>query len=161
DVTVEYAKASPNDIAIRITAANRGPVAATLHLLPTLWFRNTWSWGRSGESYWPKPRLARTAPGTIAAQHASLGRFQMVAGAGPFGKHPTLLFTENETNFERLFGAANASPWVKDAFDAYVVHGQDDAVNPEHVGTKAAAHYRVEVPARDAISLHLRLFAED
>ena len=161
DVFVEYAKASPNDILIRITAANRGPAAATLHLLPTLWFRNTWSWGRTGESYWPRPRLARTAPGTIQAEHAALGRFQMVAAAGPFGKDPTLLFTENETDFQRIFNVANPNPYPKDAFHAYVVNGRADAVNPARTGTKAAAYYKVEIPAREEVSLRLRLFAED
>src|SRR5256712_235346 len=126
DVTAEYAKASPEDILVRLTIANRGPDAAPLHVLPTLWFRNTWSWGRTGEGYWPKARLARAGEGTIVAEHASLGRYRLVAEGAP-----ELLFTENETNVARLFGAANPSPWGKDAVHDYVVHGRADAVNPE------------------------------
>src|SRR5213076_1175016 len=155
DVTAEYAKASPEDILVRLTIANRGPDAAPLHVLPTLWFRNTWSWGRTGEGYWPKPRLARAGDGTIVAEHASLGRYRLVAEGAP-----ELLFTENETNVARLFGAPNPSPWVKDAFHDYVVHGRADAVNPEGVGTKAACHYRLEIPAGGAVTLQLRLTAD-
>src|SRR5581483_6333159 len=110
DVTVEYAKAAPDDIAIRVTIANRGPDAATLHVLPTLWFRNTWAWGRTGEGYWPKPTLGRAADGTIIAEHASVGRFRLSADAGG-----TALFTDNETNVARVFGAPSAPSYVKDA----------------------------------------------
>jgi hypothetical protein len=155
DVTAEYAKATPEDILIRLTIANRGPEAASLHVLPTLWFRNTWSWGRNGEGYWPKPRLARAAAGTIVAEHASLGSYRFVADG-----NPELLFTDNETNAARLFSVSNASPYVKDAFHQYVVGGRPDAVNPELVGTKAAAHYVVDVPAGGRVVLHLRLTAE-
>src|SRR5204863_2543543 len=122
DVTAEYAKAAPDDILIRLTIANRGAETASLHVLPMLWFRNTWSWGRSGEGYWPKPRLARADAGTIVAEHASLGRYRLVADSGP-----ELLFTDNETNVARLFGGSNSTPYVKDAFHEYVVHGRVDA----------------------------------
>jgi len=155
DVTIEYAKASPDDVLIRLTIANRGPEAAPLHVLPTLWFRNTWSWGRTGEGYWPKPRLARAGDAVIAAEHASLGRFRLAAEG-----RPALLFTENETNVARLFGAPNASPYVKDAFHEYVVHGRTDVVNPEGIGTKAAAHYVLTLPPGGEARLHLRLTAE-
>jgi Mannosylglycerate hydrolase MGH1-like glycoside hydrolase domain len=161
DVIAEYAKASPNDLLIRITVANRGPEKVTLHLLPTLWFRNTWSWGRSGEGYWAKPRLARSGDGTIEAEHESLGRWQMVAGLGPSGQRPTLLFTENETNVERLFGGTNASPYVKDAFHRYLVQGETRAVNPAQNGTKTAAWYRLDVPAGGEVSVRLRLFSSN
>src|SRR5439155_1102931 len=137
------------------TSANPGPDAAPLHVLPTLWFRNTWSWGRTGEGYWPKARLARAGDGTIVAEHASLGRYRLVAEGGP-----ELLFTDNETNVARLFGAPNPAPYVKDAFHDYVVHGRPDAVNPEGVGTKAACHYRLEIPAGGAVTLQLRLTAD-
>ena len=152
DVFVEYAKASPEDILIRITAANRGPAAATLHVLPTLWFRNTWSWYTDAA----KPRLAETdgPEGTrvVAASHADLGeRFLYCA------PDTTLLFTENETNTERLFGTPNASPWVKDAFHEYVVHGRTDAVNPERTGTRAAAHHRLTIDAGETAEIRLRL----
>ena len=154
DVAVEYAKASPDDLLIRITIDNRGPQAAVLHLLPTLWFRNTWSWGRSGEGYWTKPSLARDGADAIIAAHESLGAYRLTVEGTP-----ELLFTENETNHERLYGSANASPYVKDAFDAYVVHGRTAAVNPDATGTKAAALYRLDVPAGAARVVRLRLTA--
>jgi hypothetical protein len=164
DVVAEYAKAAPDDILIRITVSNRGPERADLHLLPTLWFRNTWSWGREGEGYWGKPALRQKSDGSIEAEHASLGRYTFAAGAageGPDGEHPVLLFTENETNVARLFGGANESPFVKDAFHEYVIHGRHDAVNPEGVGTKAAALYRLSIPAGRQVTVKLRLSAGD
>jgi len=161
DVFAEYAKASPNDVLVRLTIANRGPETARLHVLPQLWFRNTWSWGRSGEEYPAKPSLSRQADGTILAEHASLGRFRLAAAPGPDGRAPEWLFTENETNGQRLFGTANTSTWVKDAFHERVVNGREEAVNAAGVGTKAAAHYVLEVPAQGKAVLHLRLFAED
>ena len=161
DVIAEYAKASPNDILIRVTLANRGPEASRLDVLPTLWFRNTWSWGRTGEGYWPKPRIRHAGEGSLLAEQASLGRFRFAAGAGPEGRLPGFLFTENETNAARLFDAPNGAPYVKDAFHEYVVQGRSDAVNPEMTGTKACALYRLEVPAGGGITLRLRLSAED
>jgi len=148
DVFVEYAKASPDDILIQITVENRGPEPATLHLLPTLWFRNTWSWG--GDA--PRPALRQAAGGLIAASHPDLGeRFLACEGAS------ALLFTENETNTERLFGTPNRTPYVKDALHNCIVHGRSDAVNPERVGTKAAAHYPLTVEARKSQTVRLRL----
>jgi hypothetical protein len=157
DVFVEYAKAAPDDVLIRITAANRGPEAAPLHVLPTLWFRNTWSWGRTGEGYWPRPRISAEPAGSLLAAHASLGEFRLTVGRAPV--EPTLLFTRNETNAERLYGFPNSEPYVKDAFHEYVVRGRKDAVDPGHVGTKAAAHYELDVPARGETTLELRLRA--
>jgi hypothetical protein len=151
DVFAEYAKAAPDDILIRVTAVNRGPEKAPLHLLPTLWFRNTWSWGRTGEGFWPRPEIRRGEKGVVAA-HASLGRFRLECeGAGEW------LFTENETNAERLFGAQNRSRYVKDAFHERVAGGNTDAVNPELTGSKAAAWFRFEVPAGEAVTVRLRL----
>jgi hypothetical protein len=149
DVFVEYAKASPEDLLIRITAWNRGPAPATLHVLPTLWFRNTWSWG--GDP--PRPLLRQSeAQGVIAASHPELGeRFLYVEDAG------TLLFTENETNSERLVGVPNRTAYVKDGIHEYVVHGRQHAVNPERSGTKAAAHHRFEVAAGESQTVRLRL----
>ncbi|MEW6272985.1 MAG: glucosidase [Thermodesulfobacteriota bacterium] len=152
DVFVEYAKASPEDLLIRITVANRGPDAATLHLLPTLWFRNTWSWSANV----PRPRLVerRAADGAraVAASHADLGeRVLLCEGA------PELLFTDNESNTQRLFGEPNASRWVKDAFHERVVHGAAHAVNPERRGTKAAAWYVIDVPPGGERVVRLRL----
>ncbi len=152
DVVVEYAKSSPEECFIRIAATNRGPETATIHLLPTLWFRNTWSW-------WPgpeKPRLAAakglSGASAVAASHPELGdRWLYCEGA------PPLLFTENETNTERLFDTPNASPYVKDAFHACVVHGKTDAVNPAAAGTKAAAHYHLEVGAGQSVEVRLCL----
>ncbi len=155
DVTIEYAKASPDDVLIRITVANRGPEAATLHVLPTLWFRNTWSWGRKGEGYWAKPTLARQPDGTIAAEQDSLGRYRLAVEGTP-----ELLFTENETNVERLYGGPNPTPYVKDAFHEYVVHGRTEAVNPARVGTKAAALYRLDIAAGESRVVRVRLTAE-
>ena len=159
DVVAEYAKAAPDDLAIRVTVTNRGPEPAALHVLPTLWFRNTWSWGRTGEGYWRRPRMARAGEGTILVEHESLGRYRLDAAAGPDGALPALLFTENETNAAQLFGGANPTPWVKDAFHEYVVRGRTEAVNPEGTGTKAAAHYAPVVPAGGAVTLELRLRA--
>src|SRR5262245_40798954 len=160
DVLAEYAKAAPDDILVRVTVANRGPEAARLHLLPTLWFRNTWSWGSAyEEGRWPKPHLEQVGVSTIAAEHTTLGRFRLTPAPGPDGKTPPLLFTENETNGACLYGSANASPYVKDAFHEYVVHGRRGAVNPTLRGTKAA-HYRLEIPAHAQQTVSLRLSVE-
>jgi hypothetical protein len=131
DVFVEYAKNSPEDILIQISVCNRGPEAATLHVLPTLWFRNIWSWNQGA----PKPLLkqvpGRTNARTVEAHHAELGdRFLYCEGEVP------LLFTENETNNERVFGTPSASRYVKDGINNYVVSGQQDAVNPD-MGTRS------------------------
>ena len=162
DVTVEYAKASPDDVLIRITVANRGPDAAQLDLLPTLWFRNTWSWGRSGSEYPARPRLQRESATSIVADHETLGRFRLAVGAGPDSAVPALLFTDNETDAARLFGTPNPSPFVKDAFHRRIVEGRADAVNPAGRGTKAAAHYRftLEPGAETTVRLRLTVDAE-
>ncbi|PYQ48314.1 MAG: glucosidase, partial [Acidobacteria bacterium] len=160
DVFAEYAKASTDDVLVRITLANRAAEDAPVHVLPTLWFRNTWSWGRQGEGYWGRPNLVQDGEGRIRAEHATLGTFLLAAGPDPAGRIPDLLFTENETNFARLFAAPNLGPYVKDAFHEYVVRGRAEAVNPARVGTKAAAHYRITVPARGEVVLVLRLTAE-
>jgi hypothetical protein len=156
DVLVEYAKATPDDLVIRITATNRGPDPAPLHLLPTLWFRNTWAW-RDGV---PRPSLVRRPDGAIAASHPTLGPFRLVVGPGPDGRRPEWLFTENETNDLRLFGGPNRTPWVKDAFHERIVGGRREAVNPDGRGTKAAAWVASEVPAGGTVGLRLRLFPE-
>jgi len=161
DIFAEYAKASPNDILIRITAVNHGPEPARLDIVPTLWFRNTWSWGRTGEGYWPKPSIRKGDDGLLLADHASLDRFRLAAAPGPDGTLPTFLFTENETNARRLYGTPNSSPFAKDAFHDYVVHGKKDAVNPDGAGTKAAALYSFVVPAGGEVVLRLRLFSEE
>ena len=148
DVFVEYAKGSPEDILIEITVYNRGPEPATLHLLPTLWFRNTWSWGGAA----PRPVLRQASSQAIAASHPELGeRLLSCEGAA------ALLFTENETNTERLFHTPNRTPYVKDGIDSFIVHGRREAVNPAQTGTKASAHYPVTVGARESRTVRLRL----
>jgi hypothetical protein len=149
DVFLEYAKGGPDDILIQITAHNRGPEAARLHVLPTLWFRNTWSW-KAGT---PKPDL-RESKGAIRATHPELGEYTLFCDGAP-----ELLFTENESNLQRLWGQPNASPWVKDAFHEYVVSGNTGAVNPAKTGTKAAARYILDIPAGGSATIHLRLSA--
>src|SRR5262245_47227555 len=148
DVFAEYAKASPEEILIRVTVYNRGPEPATLHVLPTLWFRNTWSWG----GHAARPLLRQTAPGIVAASHPELGE-QILSCEGT----PALLFTENETNTERLFGKRNRTPYVKDGVHACVVDGRRDAVNPEQTGTKVSAHYWLTVAAGQSQTIRLRL----
>ncbi len=160
DVFVEYAKAGVNDVLVRITAANRGPDASTLHLLPSLWARNTWSSGCQSEGCWVKPRLTFAKDGAIHANHASLGTYRLNFGEAPGGAAPTVLFTENETNTRRHYGVEPETPYVKDAFHDYVVHGKRDAVNPKQAGTKAAPLYVLDVPARGEIVLKLRLTEE-
>jgi hypothetical protein len=147
DVFVEYAKADPEDVLIRISVHNRGPETAQIHLLPTLWFRNTWSWGEAG------PKLGLTGcDGGIGAEHSLLGKVTLECEAAG-----ELLFTENESNAVRLWGQPNPSPYVKDAFHEYVIHGKREAVNPSRTGTKAAAHYVLDVPPNDARVVRLRL----
>jgi hypothetical protein len=157
DVFVEYAKAAPEDILIRITICNRGPEAATVHLLPTLWFRNTWSWGRDGDDYWSKPELRSNEAGSILAHHESLGDFILRSQPLRGGTYPTALFTENETNYSRLWGVSNSQPYVKDAFHRYVIAGESEAVNREQIGTKAAFWYPLDVPGGSEQIIRLRL----
>jgi mannosylglycerate hydrolase MGH1-like protein/glycosyl hydrolase family 63 len=157
DVAVEYAKAAPEDLLIRITVTNRGPDAAPLHLLPTLWCRNTWAW----DDAVPRPRLRR-GPATkgassIVVEHREFGgAYQLYADDAP-----ELLFTENETNQRRIHGAENPTPFVKDAFHELVVHGQAGAVNPAQEGTKAAAYYRLLVAPGESTVVRLRLVDGD
>jgi hypothetical protein len=160
DVIAEYAKAAPDDVLIRLTVGNRGAEAARLHLLPTLWFRNSWAWGRTHEDGDGKPRLELTADGSVLATHATLGPFRFVAGTAPDGTPPSWLFTENETNAERLFKAANSSPYVKDAFHDYVIAGHKNAVNPANHGTKAATYYILDLAAGAEVIIRLRLFPD-
>jgi hypothetical protein len=152
DVFVEYAKRSPEDILIQISVCNRGPEPAKLQVLPTLLFRNTWTWWAGT----PKPVL-KQVPGkkgyqVVAASHTTLGERYLYAEG-----EPQLLFTENETNNERIFGTPNSSPWVKDGFHNYVVHGKQEAVNPERIGTKAAAQYQLNVGSGQTATIRLRL----
>ena len=152
DVFVEYAKASPEDLLIQITVHNRGPEPATLQLLPTLWYRNDWAWG--DDLARPSLRqLAQDKTGGIAAlSHRDLGeRFLYAQGAS------ALLFTENETNAQRLFGAPNSTPYVKDGINNFIVHGQEEAVNPDQSGTKVSAHYSLTLGSGESRTVRLRL----
>jgi hypothetical protein len=150
DVFVEYAKATPEDLLIQITVCNRGATPAKLHLLPTLWFRDTWSNGGGGK----RPTLEQRDGRTIAASHSELGDWLLHAeGAG------RLLFTENETNTQRIAGSPNRTPYVKDGINEYIVHGCVDAVNPAQRGTKAAAHYSLTVKGGASATVRLRLGA--
>ncbi len=152
DVFVEYAKESPEDILIKISLCNRGSESATLHLLPTLWLRNTWSWGDN----LPKPALKQVQSkknmSVVEASHEALGkRYLYCEGDVP------LLFTDNETNTERIFGDPNSSPYVKDGINNYIVHGRKQAVNPDRVGTKVSAHYILDVGGGETKVIRLRL----
>jgi hypothetical protein len=160
DVFCEYAKAAPDDLCIRITVFNRGPETAALHVLPTLWFRNTWCWGRMGEGHTAKPVVRLAGETTLLAQHEQLIPMRLAFDSAPTAGIATL-FTDNETNQARLFGAANTTRYVKDAFHQFVVEGDATAVNPAREGTKAAVHYQFEVAAESEIVLRLRLFAEE
>jgi hypothetical protein len=151
DVFVEYAKADPKDILILISVHNRGPETAEIHLLPTLWFRNTWS----GDKDSSKPTIRQVEKGSVLASHGQLGDWTLDCDGSP-----DLLFTENESNTSRLWGQSNASPYVKDAFHNYVISGNGEVVNPNKTGTKAAAHYLLKVPAGGSKAVRLRLSAK-
>ncbi len=152
-MTAEYAKNTPDDIVIRLTVVNRGPKMATLHLLPTLWFRNTWAW-KPGVA---KPLLEQTrspceTEATVMAQHESLGEMWWICD-----RPDQFLFTENETNFERLFNSPNHSPYVKDGINNCVVNGDAAAVNPREMGTKVSACYRRILDPGESWTVKLRL----
>jgi hypothetical protein len=160
DVQAEYAKAAPDDVLARITVRNRGPARAPLHLLPTLWFRNTWSWGGHGENFPPRPEIVLHGS-TLRATHSTLGVFSLAADVVDGAPEPVPLFTDNETNFARVFGVPNAQPYVKDAFHEYVIQGRQNAVNPARTGTKAAFHYRLELDPGASVVVRLRLAPAD
>ena len=148
DVFIEYGKADQEDILCRISVVNRGPDPASIHVLPHIWFRNTWSWGYGR----PKPELRALDEKTIYTNHRHLGErwWYIETDATP------LLFAENETNYQRLFGAPNASPYVKDGINDAVVHGNLERVNPERWGTKAAAHLGTIVPPGETFTVRVR-----
>ena len=151
DVFVEYAKAAPSDILIQISLCNRGPATASLHVLPTLWFRNTWTWWPDQ----PKPSLRQMRGQntvTIETSHAELGGFLLHCDG-----NPPLLFAENDTNNEGIFGSPNTTPYVKDGINDYVVSGRQNAASANKTGTKAAAHYQLNVGAGETAIIRLRL----
>ena len=167
DIFVEYAKATAEDILIRVTISNRGPETAALDVLPTLWFRNIWSWFPGVD----RPSLTlHTSPTTpqsykvVAANSSQTANDAQVATGSYLGPRwlycdaaSDLLFTENETNFARLYGSSNATPYVKDSINDYIVHGKQDAMNPAHTGTKVAAHYHLTLAAGETQTIQLRL----
>jgi hypothetical protein len=150
DVFIEYAKAGPDDILVRITAHNRADQPAPLHMLPQLWFRNTWSWGYGT----PKPDLFAANPGLIVAKHPDLPDYHLYVDGDA-----ELLFCDNETNAHRLYGQNGAHGYFKDAFHEYIVRGDRHAVNPDQRGTKAAVHSTHTVPAHGSVEVRLRLSA--
>jgi hypothetical protein len=160
DVLIEYAKASPEDILIRIQAINRGPERASLELLPMVWFANTWSWGIDER----RPRMRRedavTDPAAIRIHHFDLPLRWLVC-ENTAGKPPELLFTENETNYKRLYGTENLARFTKDGINDYVVHGNSEAVNPKQLGTKAAARYQFDLAGGGSAVIRLRLTLEE
>jgi hypothetical protein len=161
DILVEYAKASPNDIGIQITVSNRAAHPAPIHILPSLWFRNTWSWGRTGEGYTARPSLALDGDGLIVSDHPTLGRFYLTIDGSSIPEGVTPIFTENETNYERLFKSKNIVPHVKDAFHEYVIRGDHSAINPKLEGTKGAFHLAYMLPAHAERVIRLRLYSNE
>src|SRR6266700_3398790 len=149
DVIVEYAKADVEDILIKITATNHGPETASLNLLPTIWFRNTWSWNQNGTA---KPNLGKVKDGVIELNVNGLGKRWLYCDDSP-----ELLFTENDTNTQRLFNSTNGSHFVKDGINDFIIHGSHEAVNSEHVGTKAAANYKLTIAPGETATIRLRL----
>ena len=159
DVFVEYAKHEPEDILVRITVVNRSSEDAVIHVLPQLWYRNSWSWGCSHEGCEMKPQLRGMGEGQVRGTHPSLGVTNWSVAPGPDGKPPEILFTENESNLERLWDSPNPTPYVKDAFHRYVVNGEQAAVNHAGRGTKTAAHYVLAIPAGGQVVLKSRISA--
>jgi hypothetical protein len=157
DIEIEYAKARPDDILIQLTVHNRHNKTAPLHIIPTVWFRNTWSWGRTGEGYTTKPSISALKSGHFALLHPQLDPVVFIADAAHNGSKPTPLFTDNESNRWRLFGGENETPYVKDAFHNYLIHNQTSAVNPKLVGTKAGLLYSLDVPAHGSVQLRFCL----
>ena len=158
DVVQEVAKRSPEDILWRITITNRGPDAAPIHILPTLWFRNTWSWDIDRENLSSKPIITGTPEG-LRAVHESLGEFRFLVDPPTPRTKLKWLFTENDTNSESFGGPANPSPYVKDAFHRHLIHGEKNAVSPKPQGTKAAAHLSFDIPPGKTITVRCRLHA--
>jgi Glycosyl hydrolase family 63 C-terminal domain len=155
DVVVEYAKAGVDDLLIKVSVTNRGPEPANLHLLPTAWFRNIWSWGNTDA----RPNLSQvrsSSTGVVELKHPQFGTRWLHCEDSP-----ELLFTENETNARRLYGVESRTPYVKDGINDYIVHGAKDAVNPEKRGTKVAAHYDLKIGAGETVITRLRLTDAD
>jgi hypothetical protein len=160
DVIAEYAKAAPDDVLIRITVANRGPDPADLWLLPTLWFRNAWSWGCTHEGCYLKPLMKVSGDYGVMTDHMTLGRFSLEIDPANAAEPPRWLVTDNETNVQRLFGQPNPTRLVKDAFHEAIIHNQAGVVAADGRGTKAAPVYRMTLQPGESRSFRLRLFPE-
>lgn len=161
DVQVEYTKETPNNLLIKYTISNRGNRDAPLHILPTLWFRNTWSWGSPYEGSTAKPRMWVSSQGYVTAAHETLGTFHLAGDVTSCGTTHEWLFTDNESAPEFMGHNATVSAYTKAAFHKYVVDKDRKAINPKKLGTKAAAHYVTKIPAGKTIELRLRLWSED
>ncbi|MBI1344828.1 glucosidase [bacterium] len=161
DVQMEYAKATDNDTLIRLTITNRGPDAATIHVLPQFWFRNTWSWGCEHEGCWAKPRIWNDGGPGLLTEHETLGRFRLFASAASDGAAGPWLFTENETNYPRLYQSVAPGRYFKDGFHDYVIQQQATAVNTKAVGTKVAAHYVLTIEPGCEVRIPLRIASDD
>ncbi len=157
DIWAEYAKGGPDDVLIRIIVNNRAAQAARLWLIPTLWYRNTWSWGCKHEACGSRPSLKRTGGFLVEGEHVTFGKHYWLAGPGPDGRPPEFIFTENETNTQRLFGVPNQSPHVKDAFHELLIAGSAGAANAAQTGSKAGAVYRLELGPQSEVQIRLRL----
>ncbi|CAG2185186.1 Uncharacterized protein YMR196W [Mytilus edulis] len=185
DVTADFCKASPNDLLGKYTVVNRGPDPAIIHVLPQIWFRNVWSWGEANYCCpEKKPYLKQVGHNKVLCYHPTLGicqsqrvfssgddvieeqaerttyPFYFEVDVGPENHPPQLLFTENDTNYEKLYGTGNQSPYVKDAFHEYIVKGNVKAVNPQHIGTKCGAHYSVFLNPGQKAQIRIRLYYE-
>ncbi len=152
DIFAEYAKNDPEDILIKITIANRSSVPAFLNFLPTLWYRNTWAWGCKTEYCLTKQQMWLKQPGVVTGIHESLGKFHFY-----YDSRATPLFTDNETNFEKLFGAPNRSKYVKDAFHQYIIHGEKGSINPKEIGSKFSPLYSLNLQGGESQEFHFRL----
>ncbi|HVT89852.1 MAG TPA: hypothetical protein VHD56_13440 [Tepidisphaeraceae bacterium] len=161
DVFAEYAKSSPNNILIRLTVVNRGPEQASLHFIPTVWYRNCWSWGCTHEGCELKPQIRQEGPTSLRMSHVSLGQWGMEVEHRRGGPLPQFLFTDNETNGARLWGVQDQKGYVKDAFHEYLIGKNESAINPRNIGTKAGALYQLEIPPGKSVTIRMRLFAEE
>eukprot|EP00112_Aurelia_sp_Birch-Aquarium-sp1_P003819 Seg1430.11 transcript_id=Seg1430.11/GoldUCD/mRNA.D3Y31 product="putative protein" protein_id=Seg1430.11/GoldUCD/D3Y31 len=157
DVFAEYAKQDANDVLIKITVANRGPEAATIHVLPTFWYRNTWIWGCKHEGCTVKPRIAKNGQNSVTCTHQTLDKFHCYWDVDQQGKDPELWFTENETNSKRLYGSDSYTAYVKDAFHRCLINGEKDAIQPKQRGTKVAGYYKITVEPGKSHTINCRM----
>ena len=161
DVFAEYAKNSPDDIVIRLTVENRSSKDAPLHIIPTLFFRNTWSWGCKHEGCTMRPKIEqKEGESFVRTKHDTLEPFLFDINADENDQMPEVLFTDNETNMKRLYNVENVSPYVKDAFHEYVINGKKDAVNPKQRGTKVGLYYRFNIKGESKVTIRLRLYRQ-